>query len=76
MDHSRSRHYVNVVIAGKSGAAVADDGRAVRHCSEGIASGWASSDQSVAPDVVMACWRRADAGDARCRLDHASIFPI
>ncbi|HTB23210.1 MAG TPA: phosphoketolase family protein [bacterium] len=58
MDHClRSRHYVNVVIAGKHPAPqwLAMDA-AVKHCSEGIGIWpWASNDQSAPPDVVMAC---------------------
>jgi len=53
----RSRHYVNVVIAGKHPAPqrLAMDA-AVKHCTEGIGIWqWASNDQAVAPDVVMAC---------------------
>jgi len=57
-DHClRSRHYVNVVIAGKYQAPqwLAMDS-AVKHCSEGIGIWqWASNDQRVSPDVVMAC---------------------
>jgi xylulose-5-phosphate/fructose-6-phosphate phosphoketolase len=58
MDHClRSRHYVNVVIAGKHPAPqwLSMDA-AVKHCAEGIGIWpWASSDQDAAPDVVMAC---------------------
>ena len=58
IDHClRSRHYVNVVIAGKHPAPqwLTMDG-AVKHCTEGIGIWqWASNDQRVAPDVVMAC---------------------
>ena len=58
MDHClRSRHYVNVVIAGKHPAPqwLTMDA-AVKHCSEGIGIWpWASNDQSAPPDVVMAC---------------------
>jgi xylulose-5-phosphate/fructose-6-phosphate phosphoketolase len=58
MDHClRSRHYVNVVVAGKHPAPqwLAMDA-AVRHCSEGIGIWqWASNDQRSEPDVVMAC---------------------
>ena len=58
MDHClRSRHYVNVVIAGKHPAPqwLTMDA-AVKHCTEGIGIWqWASNDQDVAPDVVMAC---------------------
>ena len=52
-----SRHYVNVVIAGKHPAPqwLTMDA-AVKHCTEGIGIWqWASNDQGVAPDVVMAC---------------------
>ena len=57
-DHClRSRHYVNVVIAGKYLAPQwlgMDD--AVEHCARGIGVWqWASSDQGADPDVVMAC---------------------
>jgi len=58
MDHClRSRHYVNVVIAGKhpSPQWLSMDA-AVKHCGEGIGIWqWASNDQDAAPDVVMAC---------------------
>ena len=58
MDHClRSRHYVNVVIAGKHPAPqwLTMDA-AVKHCTEGVGIWqWASNDQGVAPDVVMAC---------------------
>jgi xylulose-5-phosphate/fructose-6-phosphate phosphoketolase len=58
MDHClRSRHYVNVVVAGKHPAPqwLAMDA-AVKHCSEGIGIwGWASNDQNCEPDVVLAC---------------------
>jgi xylulose-5-phosphate/fructose-6-phosphate phosphoketolase len=58
MDHClRSRHYVNVVIAGKHPAPqwLAMDA-AASHCSAGIGVWkWASSEQSEAVDVVMAC---------------------
>ncbi|OHA83525.1 MAG: phosphoketolase [Candidatus Yonathbacteria bacterium RIFCSPLOWO2_01_FULL_47_33b] len=55
-DHClRSRHYVNVVIAGKYQAPqwLSMDA-AVRHCSEGVGIwSWASNDQGAEPDVVM-----------------------
>jgi len=58
IDHClRSRHYVNVVIAGKHPAPqwLAMDA-AIDHCSAGIGIWpWASNDQNAAPDVVMAC---------------------
>ena len=57
-DHClRSRHYVNVVIAGKYQAPqwLTMDA-AVKHCTQGVGIWqWASNDQAVAPDVVMAC---------------------
>ncbi len=58
MDHClRSRHYVNVVIAGKHPAPqwLTMDA-AVEHCAAGIGIWqWASNDQSSSPHVVMAC---------------------
>jgi len=58
MDHClRSRHYVNVVVAGKHPSPqwlTMDE--AARHCAAGIGIWeWASNDESVVPDVVMAC---------------------
>jgi xylulose-5-phosphate/fructose-6-phosphate phosphoketolase len=58
MDHClRSRHYVNVVIAGKHPAPQwLEMETAVRHCTEGIGIWeWASSDKGDEPDVVMGC---------------------
>jgi xylulose-5-phosphate/fructose-6-phosphate phosphoketolase len=58
MDHClRSRHYVNVVVAGKHPAPqwLSMDA-ALKHCSEGIGIWqWASNDSLAAPDMVMAC---------------------
>ncbi len=58
MDHClRSRHYVNVVIAGKHPAPqwLTMDA-ATKHCAQGIGVWqWASNDQGELPDVVMAC---------------------
>ena len=58
MDHClRSRHYVNVVVAGKHPAPqwLAMDA-AIRHCEAGIGMWeWASGDPGGEPDVVMAC---------------------
>jgi xylulose-5-phosphate/fructose-6-phosphate phosphoketolase len=57
-DHClRSRHYVNVVVAGKhvmpQWLNIED---AAIHCTEGIGIWqWASNDQNAEPDVVMAC---------------------
>jgi xylulose-5-phosphate/fructose-6-phosphate phosphoketolase len=57
-DHClRSRHYVNVVVAGKHPLPqwLTMDA-AVAHCTEGIGIWqWASNDQEGEPDVVMAC---------------------
>jgi xylulose-5-phosphate/fructose-6-phosphate phosphoketolase len=58
MDHClRSRHYVNVVVAGKHPAPQwLTMNAAVQHCSAGIGIWeWASNDLDQAPDVVMAC---------------------
>jgi xylulose-5-phosphate/fructose-6-phosphate phosphoketolase len=57
-DHClRSRHYVNVVVAGKQPAPQwLDMDTAVKHCSAGIGIWqWASSDAGGEPDVVLAC---------------------
>jgi xylulose-5-phosphate/fructose-6-phosphate phosphoketolase len=58
VDHClRSRHYVNVIVAGKHPAPewLSMDA-AVRHCTEGAGIWqWASNDQHSEPDVVMAC---------------------
>jgi xylulose-5-phosphate/fructose-6-phosphate phosphoketolase len=58
MDHClRSRHYVNVVIAGKHPAPqwLSMDA-AVKHCTAGISIWpWACVDPDAEPDVVMAC---------------------
>ena len=58
MDHClRSRHYVNVVVAGKHPAPQwLDIESAVLHCSKGIGIWpWASNDKGKEPDLVMAC---------------------
>ncbi|HKQ96863.1 MAG TPA: phosphoketolase family protein, partial [Candidatus Polarisedimenticolia bacterium] len=57
-DHClRSRHYVNVVVAGKQPAPQwLDIDAAVEHCEAGIGRwDWASSDRGGKPDVVLAC---------------------
>ena len=58
MDHClRSRHYVNVVVAGKHPAPqwLSMDAAAA-HCAAGAGIwSWASNDQGAEPDVVMAC---------------------
>ncbi len=58
MDHClRSRHYVNVVVAGKHPAPQwLTMEAAVQHCTEGIGIWqWASNEQGAEPDVVMVC---------------------
>ena len=57
-DHClRSRHYVNVIVAGKQPELQwLNMEAAIEHCTNGIGIwSWASSDQSSEPDVVMAC---------------------
>ncbi|MEG3991553.1 phosphoketolase family protein [Microcoleus sp. S28C3] len=57
-DHClRSRHYVNVIIAGKQPALqYLDMDAAIKHCTAGIGIWeWASNDKGGEPDVVMAC---------------------
>jgi xylulose-5-phosphate/fructose-6-phosphate phosphoketolase len=57
MDHClRSRHYVNIVVAGKHAAPQwLDMDHAVRHCAAGIGMWqWASNDEGSEPDLVMA----------------------
>ncbi|CAN5443174.1 phosphoketolase family protein [soil metagenome] len=57
-DHClRSRHYVNVVVAGKHPLPQwLGMEAAIIHCTEGIGIWqWASNDQGSEPDVVMAC---------------------
>jgi phosphoketolase len=58
-DHClRSRHYVNVVVAGKHPMPLWLNIEASIHCTEGIGIWqWASNDQNSEPDVVMACCR-------------------
>jgi xylulose-5-phosphate/fructose-6-phosphate phosphoketolase len=58
VDHClRSRHYVNVVVAGKHALPQwLTMEAAIVHCTEGIGIWqWASNDQGGEPDVVMAC---------------------
>jgi xylulose-5-phosphate/fructose-6-phosphate phosphoketolase len=58
IDHClRSRHYVNVVVAGKHPAPQwLTMESAVKHCTLGIGIWeWASNDRGFDPDVVMAC---------------------
>src|SRR5947199_7418406 len=57
-DHClRSRHYVNVIVAGKQPALQwLDMDAAIQHCTAGIGIWeWAGTDQGVEPDAVMAC---------------------
>jgi xylulose-5-phosphate/fructose-6-phosphate phosphoketolase len=58
VDHClRSRNYVNVIVAGKQPALQwLDMESAVKHCTEGIGIWtWASNDEGVSPDAVLAC---------------------
>ncbi|MEB3180160.1 MAG: phosphoketolase family protein [Nostocaceae cyanobacterium] len=57
-DHClRSRHYVNVIVAGKQPALqYLDMDAAIKHCTAGVGIWeWASNDKGSEPDVVMAC---------------------
>ena len=57
-DHClRSRHYVNVIVAGKQPELQwLDMAAAIAHCTTGIGIwSWASTDEGSEPDVVMAC---------------------
>ncbi|MEU5720240.1 phosphoketolase family protein [Micromonospora sp. NPDC047738] len=58
MDHClRSRHYINVVVAGKQPAPnwLSMD-EAIQHARRGLGIwDWASTDQGTEPDVVLAC---------------------
>jgi xylulose-5-phosphate/fructose-6-phosphate phosphoketolase len=57
-DHClRSRNYINVIVAGKQPALqYLDMESAIKHCTAGIGIwDWASTDEGVEPDVVMAC---------------------
>ena len=57
-DHClRSRHYVNVIVAGKQPALQwLNMEEAIEHCTNGISIWeWASNDKGSAPDLVMAC---------------------
>ncbi|QLI83228.1 phosphoketolase family protein [Chitinibacter fontanus] len=53
----RSRHYVNVVVAGKQPALqYLTMDQAIKHATKGLGIwDWASNDQDGEPDVVMAC---------------------
>ena len=57
-DHClRSRHYVNVIVAGKQPELQwLDMESAIEHCTNGIGIwDWASNDNNSEPDLVMAC---------------------
>lgn len=57
-DHClRSRHRINVIVAGKQPALqYLNMDEAIRHCTAGIGIWeWASNDKGVEPDVVMVC---------------------
>ncbi len=58
VDHClRSRHYVNVIVAGKQPQPQwLDMDAAIKHCAAGLGIwAWASNDEGSEPDVVMAC---------------------
>ena len=58
IDHClRSRHYVNVIVAGKQPELQwLDMEAAIKHCTAGLGIWeWASNDAGSDPDVVMAC---------------------
>jgi xylulose-5-phosphate/fructose-6-phosphate phosphoketolase len=58
VDHClRSRHYVNVIVAGKQPELQwLNMEAAIEHCTNGIGIWeWASNDNQTEPDVVMAC---------------------
>ena len=58
MDHClRSRHYINVVVAGKApGPTWLTMDEAIMHCRRGLGIwDWASNDEGTEPDVVLAC---------------------
>jgi len=57
-DHClRSRHYINVIVAGKQPALqYLDMDAALKHCTAGVGIWeWASNDRGGEPDVVLAC---------------------
>lgn len=57
-DHClRSRHYINVIVAGKQPSLqYLDMDSAIAHCTKGIGIwDWASNDEGSEPDLVMAC---------------------
>ncbi len=57
-DHClRSRHYINIIVAGKQPALQwLNMDAAIKHCTAGIGIwDWASNDLDTEPDVVMAC---------------------
>ena len=57
-DHClRSKHYINIIVAGKQPALQwLDMDAAVKHCTDGLGIWqWASNDDGGEPDVVMAC---------------------
>ena len=57
-DHClKSKHYINVIVAGKQPSIqYLDMDAAIKHCTTGIGIwDWASNDDGSEPDVVMAC---------------------
>jgi xylulose-5-phosphate/fructose-6-phosphate phosphoketolase len=71
-DHClRSRHYVNVIVAGKQPALqFMNMQSAIQHCTAGIGIwDWASNDQGGEPDVVVACAGDIPALEALAAVD-------
>ncbi|MFP4639482.1 MAG: phosphoketolase [Guyparkeria sp.] len=72
IDHClRSRDYVNVIIAGKQPQPqYLDMDAAIKHCTAGISIWeWASNDDGVEPDVVMACAGDVPTGETLAAVD-------
>ena len=66
-DHClRSRHYVNVIVAGKQPQLTyLSMDEAIAHCTRGVGIWEWAGNTDGEPDVVLACCRRRpDAGDA------------
>ena len=78
-DHClRSRHYVNVIVAGKQPALQwLDIDAAIHHAAAGLGIWeWASNDRGAEPDVVLGCCGDVPTlRDARRRRPAARYFP-
>jgi xylulose-5-phosphate/fructose-6-phosphate phosphoketolase len=76
-DHClRSRHYVNVIVAGKQPEPQwLEMDAAIKHCAAGMGIWqWASNGEGSEPDVVMACAGDVPTGDAGRRANAARAF--